>query len=490
MSSGYHVKLADANDFITPGLACVNPVFAAPAPPAEPLSRPALQLSFGDEPLPLRPAVKKAQVSLSDCLACSGCVTSAETVLLQQQSAEKFVSALAAIREHSSPFRVAVVTISAQARASLAARFGLPARDVHLRMAGVLRTKLGVAYVLDASNLAHDISLLEAATEFVARYRDRKAGCLPMLTSACPGWVCYAEKSHEFVLKHLSTAKSAQQVAGVIVKRLVAARLGLSPAHVYHATVMPCPDKKLEAARLDFAADDATDVDCVLTTTELCDVVMHAVSTAALGPTTTLEQPTATLDEAVHALGVTDLDPSGGIEPMGELGFSGEEAASGGSGGYLAYVFRYAAFELFGAVVPPGPLPFRTGRNADTWSLELQLDGRVELRFTAAYGFRNVQDVVRKMKRGACAFDFVEIMACPMGCANGGGQLPGDAHNVRKVLDAVTYRAPLSNPSLAMFYREFVRAVPYSDEARKLLHTEFHAVRKPDTDEAIAAAEW
>jgi iron only hydrogenase large subunit-like protein len=156
---------------------------------------------------------------------------------------------------------------------------------------------MGVARVLDTT-ASRDLSLLESCEEFVSRYRNAKhaavtntpppspADVLPVLTSACPGWVCYAEKTHGgAVLNHVSAVKSPQQVMGCIVKRKIAAELGVPASAVFHATVMPCFDKKLEASREDFAMDDlgenVREVDCVLTTGEVAEMIAVAAGLGA-----------------------------------------------------------------------------------------------------------------------------------------------------------------------------------------------------------------
>jgi iron only hydrogenase large subunit-like protein len=231
------------------------------------------------------------KVTLHDCLACSGCITSAETVLLQHQSTDELLQKL------SAPGVRVVISLSPQSRASLAALHGLsPSQALH-KLTAFLKG-LGVAYVLDTT-FSRDMSLLETACEFVQRYRARQqaageqaageqaageqaageqaageqaageqaahssapngavsmdvdppaqpaagqdqqdqqqqAGPLPMLASACPGWVCYAEKTHgHYVLPYISSSKSPQAVMGSLVKRHLAARWSVQPSDIYH----------------------------------------------------------------------------------------------------------------------------------------------------------------------------------------------------------------------------------------------------------------
>ena len=416
---------------------------------------------------------KAAKVSLSDCLACSGCVTSAETVLLKQQSAQEFISTCRAIRsgQHKS-FKMIAVTISPQVRASFAVKFSCSPQMAFAKICGFLRRECGIEFVLDGGSLPSDVGQLEVAREFVSRFRQgqgRKKN-VPMLTSSCPGWVCYAEKTHGHVLPYMSEAKSPQQIAGSVIKRHLLATKGLQPNEVYHATVMQCPDKKLEGARKEFwmGADETfAEVNCVLTATELCDVMLE------VGQSNDLEQYFMNLPCEESMVCTNDLE-----RMFGALQTS-EEPKAGGSGGLCAYVFRYAAHELFGVSIPPdSSLPFKPGRNPDTWTLELEMDGATVLRFAASYGFRNIQDVVRRVKNGTASAHFVEVMACPGGCTNGGGLLlPSDKEasvaNKRALSEAVS-RAMEQIPRRLVGDNPLVREVIENNP--ESLKTTFNAV--------------
>jgi iron only hydrogenase large subunit-like protein len=236
---------------------------------------------------------------------------------------------------------------------------------------------------------------------------------MPLLTSACPGWVCYAEKTQgDFVLPYISAVKSPQQMMGMLTKygphldaagaTAAAGSTALPPNKVYHVAVMPCYDKKLEASREDFYSDvfQTRDVDCVITTGEL-ETMMQDRGVTEWG-----ELPEVAVDTLAPG-----LDSTAGAAVHG----------GGGSGGYLEYVFRRAARELFG--VEDAAIEYESRRNPDFREVKLTVDGDVKLRFASAYGMKSIQTVMRQVKRGTCKFHFIEIMACPKGCNNGGGQL-------------------------------------------------------------------
>jgi iron only hydrogenase large subunit-like protein len=155
-----------------------------------------------------------------------------------------------------------IISVSPQSRASLAVRYKLTPSVVHRKLAFFFKS-IGVSHTLDTA-FSRDISLLESAREFVDRYK-AKSG--PMLSSACPGWICYAEKTHPNLISYISTTKSPQQVMGAIVKSYIPRKLAVKG--IFHASVMPCFDKKLEASRDDFVVDGERDVDCVVGTAEI-----------------------------------------------------------------------------------------------------------------------------------------------------------------------------------------------------------------------------
>ena len=279
--------LSGSGDFISPSLACVKPMQIDKTKPNRVLRLEGLQDDDGAQPAPI------AKVTLNDCLACSGCITSAETVLVTQQSITEFMRCLNGSAH-------VVISLSPAARAAIATHCGLSLREAHGRLTGFFKS-LGCHRVLD-NGLASDLSLLQTAAEFVHRFRSCAAaasasgngagvgGCvtsgaaivrdadalpLPLLSSSCPGWICYAEKVQgAHVLPHLSRVKSSQQIMGTLVKYGYGAERGLPPQSIYHVSIMPCFDKKLEASRDDFfnpaaGADGSRDVDCVLSSAEV-----------------------------------------------------------------------------------------------------------------------------------------------------------------------------------------------------------------------------
>lgn len=389
------------------------------------------------------------KVSLSDCLACSGCVTSAETVLMEQQSVEEFLGQNFS-SEGNQPLggthdrgrgrrrKRLVVTLSPQSTASLAVKYSVKYEEMLEKMCGFFKTHFNARAVCSSTE-ARAASRARYAKEFTER-KSKSSGLLPMIASACPGWVCYAEKTENALrdVNLLAKAKSPQAIAGTFAKKGRRAAFSEDTEEeeeAYHVSVMPCFDKKLEASRREFKTkregdvlgqgkdddvDSVNETDCVLTTTEVVEL---------------LEKKCNIVDEA----GVRSL-PSAKIDSMFASWFRTEDmmdveedeqedallppAFAATSGAYLEYVFRKAARDLYGVDLRGKDLEYKTLTNADMREVELKIEGEVKLKFLLAYGFRNVQNVTRALKREPNKWDFVEMMACPSGCANGGGQVP------------------------------------------------------------------
>ena len=236
------LQISDINDFITPSLECIKPV-EMEKPVKKPGGRAAIKIEADgyyqvDETSGEEVRLKKAEITLNDCLACSGCITSAETVLISQQSKDELYKVLAENSEISSgggEGKVIVVSVSPQSVASLAAKNSLEMTQC-LRKLTAFFKQLGCHRVFD-TNVARNFSLAEMGKEFVERIRTGSKHT-PMLTSACPGWICYAEKTHgNFILPYISKTKSPQQMMGSIVKSMYSKKLGKNPNDIYHVTV-------------------------------------------------------------------------------------------------------------------------------------------------------------------------------------------------------------------------------------------------------------
>ncbi|XP_011503409.1 PREDICTED: probable cytosolic Fe-S cluster assembly factor CPIJ010948 [Ceratosolen solmsi marchali] len=417
--------------------------------------------------------LQKVEITLSDCLACSGCITSAESVLVTQQSQEEllkvFQEKIENLQHSKDNVKFIVVSLSIQPILSLAERYKLTAKDAALKLSGFFKS-MGADMVLDMS-VADDFSLLESAKEFVERYKCSKEGLnnkLPMLACSCPGWVCYAEKTHgNFILPYLSKTKSPQQIMGSLVKYHLASSKGLSPEQVYHITLMPCYDKKLEASREDFynSLKKTRDVDCVITAIELEQMLTQQEKNLEDFDKGEIEKPFQVPEQLTDVL----------------LGHQGS-----GSGGYADFIFHYAAKHLFEE--SDAKLEYKSLKNPDFQEAVLERNGKVILRFAIANGFRNIQNLVQKLKRGKSPYDYVEVMACPMGCLNGGAQIRSqDGMQPRELaskLEIEYHKLPKSDPKQNMLLKHLYDVWlegENSEKASAFLQTEYHEIEKMNT---------
>ncbi|XP_060642526.2 cytosolic iron-sulfur assembly component 3 [Anolis sagrei] len=463
------LQLTDLDDFIGPSQDCIKPI-KVDKKPGKAIAK--IRIEDDGTYVQVDPdgrsrKLEKAKITLNDCLACSGCVTSAESVLVAQQSHEELLRVLDANKTLDPASRkLVVVSVSPQSRASLAARFQLTPLDTAKKLTAFFK-RLGVDFVFDTT-FSRNFSLIESQREFVQRFRRRTEdkGALPMLAAACPGWICYAEKTHgSFILPYISTAKSPQQVMGSLVKSHFAEQQHVAPSQIYHVAVMPCYDKKLEASRPDFFLQEhqTREVDCVITTGEVLKL---------------LEQEGGSLSEVEPA--PLDAIFSDLSEDRLLKGHSG-----GGSGGYLEHIYKHAAKELFGIQVEE--IQYKTLKNKDFQEVALEKDGETLLLFALAYGFRNIQNVVQKLKRGKSPYHYIEVMACPSGCLNGGGQIKAEGETskdllqeVESVYESVPPEDPETNRTVADLYEQWLGS-PSLERIREALHTQYHAVERANT---------
>ncbi|XP_019781240.2 cytosolic iron-sulfur assembly component 3 isoform X2 [Tursiops truncatus] len=478
------LQLTDLDDFIAPSQDCIKPMRVDKRPGSG-----VAKIHVEDDGSYFQVSqdggtkkLERAKISLDDCLACSGCVTSAETVLITQQSHEELRKVLGANKMVApDQQRLVVISVSPQSRASLAVRFQLNPTDTARKLTAFFK-KIGAHYVFDTA-FSRNFSLLESQWEFVRRFRaqaDSKQA-LPVLTSACPAGnrdilqneprLQWSGPTHRTVLPAVPVLSPPPQpllLGPGSCTTAVFSTQHLTPDKIYHVTVMPCYDKKLEASRPDFFSQEhqTRDVDCVITTGEVFKL---------------LEEEGVSLSELESAPLDSLCSSVSAQEPTSHQG--------GGSGGYLEHVFRHAAQELFGIHVTE--VTYRPLRNKDLQEVTLEREGQVLLHFAAAYGFRNIQNLVQKLKRGRCPYHYVEVMACPAGCLNGGGQLkapdmPGKEllQQVERLYSMVRTEAPEDVPGVQELYGHWLQGEG-SEQASRLLHTSYHAVEKAGSSLSI-----
>lgn len=389
------VRLENLNDFIQPSTTCIKPV----------------------EKKQAGLVAKVSDISLSDCLACSGCITSAESVLVAQQNYEELFKVINE-NKTSKINKEIVVSLSLQSISSLAHKYNLEVQDAAGRIASFF-VSLGCQRVYDI-NLARHLALIESYEEYRKKCTSRRAAGdesnkIPIISSICPGWICYAEKTNgELVIPHLSRVRSPQQIMGSLLKRNCRTKDGvpLNRDSIYHVTLMPCFDKKLEASRQDFKdpIDGSMDVDCVLTPIELEEILNSEEVT------------------------LSDFSPRK-LDLLMETGFEFDSPLTSHfgsvSGGYAENILVSEARNILKKQNKScdnleSQLKYSYFKNSDF--IEVSLDGVSEEtneqlpKMAIVNGFRNIQTVVQRLKRKALKYDYIEIMACPSGCINGGAQ--------------------------------------------------------------------
>jgi len=383
-------------------------------------------------------------LNVSSCVNCGQCIMVCPTGALREQSSIKEV--LAAL---SDPERHVVVQHAPSISVTLGEEFGMkPGTDVDGLLTAALR-RLGFARVFDTSFSA-DLTIMEEASELV--HRLRTGGVLPMMTSCSPGWIKFVEQFYPDMIPNLSTCKSPQQMLGALIKSLYATRMGLAPAKVFSVAIMPCVAKKFEAGRPEMAAAGLADVDAVLTTRELARILRR------------------------RGLDLKSLEPEPADSPFGGRSTAGK--IFGASGGVMEAAVRTAHYLLTGQHM--AELEVRAVRGLEGTKEARVTVGDVELAVAVVSGLGNARRLLEAVRGGHRSLHFIEVMTCPGGCVNGGGQPIGlVADNVRARLASLyridaqaSIRTSYSNPMIKRVYAEYL-GEPLGDRSHQLLHTHY-----------------
>ena len=382
----------------------------------------------------------------SDCSFCGQCITHCPTGALRARDDTSLVYAALA-----NPEIKTVVQVAPAVRAAWGEYFGLSQEKatVH-RLAAALR-KIGFKYVFD-TNFTADMTVMEEGSELIYRLKHRDEYKWPMFTSCCPGWVRFVKGQYPELIDNVSTAKSPQQMLGAITKSVFAEKMGIDPHKLFVVSIMPCVSKKSECAQPnqnDACGDQ--DVDVSLTTRELVRL---------------LRADHITLD-------LLEEEPLDG--PFGTS--TGAAVIFGATGGVCDAALRSAYYLVSG--VNPDPDAFTGVRGVKGWKEAVfNIPGFGPLRVAVVSGLGNARQLVEHIQRGEAQYDFVEVMACPGGCAGGGGQpiydgceLAGQRGETLWQLDRnQALRFSHENPDVRKLYAEHLQK-PLSHTAHKLLHT-------------------
>ena len=389
----------------------------------------------------------------ADCALCGQCVTHCPVGALRARDDTQ--RAFALLNDKS---LTTVVQIAPAVRAAWGESLGLSREEATVKRLVAALRRMGFQYIFD-TNFSADLTIMEEGSEFLQRLGEPGKYAWPMFTSCCPGWVRFLKSQYPDMVKNLSTAKSPQQMFGAVTKSYFAERIGVDPHKIRCISVMPCMAKKAECALpvMNDACGDP-DVDLVLTTREI-DRMIRAEH----------------ID--VHALKEEEFD-----SPLG-VG-SGAAVIFGATGGVMEAALRSAYFLVTGE--NPDADAFEDVRGMDGWKESEFMLGETKLKVAVAHGLGNARKLIEALRRGEVSYDFVEVMACPGGCAGGGGQPIHDGEELGEVRGKRLYaldganalRFSHENPSVQKCYEDYLGS-PLSHRAHELLHTDHYAWKMP-----------
>ena len=385
------------------------------------------------------------------CVSCGQCTVVCPTgALVERDDTAKVWAALA------DPDKYVVVQTAPAVRAALGEEFGMPiGTNVEGKMVAALR-RLGFDKVFD-TDAGADVTIVEEAHELVERIQN--GGVLPMITSCSPGWVKFAELYYPEQLANLSTCKSPQQMFGGLLKTYYAEKMGIDPAKIVSVSVMPCTAKKFEVGREEMNENGNMDVDISITTRELARMIERAGIKFNFLPDEEFDDPMGTDTGAAVIFGAT--------------------------GGVMEAALRTANDWLTGT--SNDAVEFHEVRGTKGLKEATYTINGMEIKVAVASGIANANYVMDQIKAGTAPWTFVEIMCCPGGCVNGGGQ-PVQPASVLNVFDikamrakalydqdaAMTLRKSHESPFVKAVYDEYLGSYG-SHKAHDILHTEYVA---------------
>lgn len=388
----------------------------------------------------------------SDCVYCGQCVTHCPTGALVARDDTGRV--LDAIEDKD---RITVVQVAPAVRSAWAESFGLSrAFASPKRMAAAFR-RLGFDYVFD-TNFTADLTIMEEGSEFLERFTHKDKYRWPMFTSCCPGWIRFVKSQYPEFTGNLSTAKSPQQMFGALAKSYFAGKENMDPFKIFSVSVMPCSAKKSECelpTMKSACGDPINDVDVVITTREF-DRMLHMRGIVPAG------------------LPEEDFD-----SPLGAG--TGAAVIFGATGGVMDAALRSAYYLVTGT--NPDADAFTEVRGRDGWKeATFNIPGAGDVRVAVVSGLANARKLIEAVKHGKAEYDFVEVMACPGGCAGGGGQpivARTEMADVRgEVLWKLDRESPVryshENPEVLTLYSEYL-GKPLGEKSHHLLHTDHDA---------------
>ena len=384
------------------------------------------------------------------CTFCGQCVTHCPTgALTVRDDSNRVLKALA------DPNKVTVVQVAPAVRVAWAEFMEIdPEIATTGRMVAALKA-MGFDYVFD-TNFTADLTIMEEGSEFLQRFTHRGKYRWPMFTSCCPGWVRFLKTQFPGYVDNLSSAKSPQQMFGAVAKSYFAEKIGVDPKNIFVVSIMPCSAKKAEAElpTMKDACGDP-DVDLVLTTREMCRMLRSDLIVPE------------------------DLEEAEFDSPLGSG--TGAAVIFGATGGVMDAALRSAYYLVTGK--NPNPDAFTQVRGSKPWKeATFNIPGAGDVRVAVVSGLGNTRQLMEAIDEGEVDYDFVEVMACPGGCAGGGGQPIHEGIEMAAArgdalwnLDAKSQiRFSHENPDVQALYQEYLKN-PLGEKSHHLLHTDHSA---------------
>ena len=388
-------------------------------------------------------------LSYVSCVSCGQCINACPTgALTEKDCTQDDIDAI------NDPDKIVIVQTAPAVRAALGEEFGMPiGTNVEGKMVAALR-RLGFDKVFD-TDFGADMTIMEEATEFI--HRVQNGGKLPIITSCSPGWVKFCEHYFPNLIENLSTCKSPQQMTGALIKTWYAEKEGIDPSKIVSVSVMPCVAKKFEIMRNDEAAAGLPDVDISISTRELARMIKMAQLNFARLPE-------------------EDFDPAMGVS-------TGAATIFGATGGVLEAALRTAADVLEGT--DHANVEYKEIRGTKGFKEAVYKVAGMDVKVAVVSGLNNANELLKKIESGEADYHIVEVMCCPGGCVNGGGQ-PIQPSTVRSFTDikalrakalydedaAKTLRKSHLNPVVKECY-EWMGGEPGCHKAHELLHTSY-----------------
>ncbi len=388
----------------------------------------------------------------SPCIKCGQCSAHCPVGAIYER--DQTLEVWNALRD---PEKHCVVQIAPAVRVAIGEAFGLPPGTLMTGETYAGLRRLGFKAVFD-TNYSADVTIMEEGSEFIHRFT--KGGVLPLITSCCPSWTDWMEKYAQDFMDNFSSAKSPQQMLGVLSKTYYAEKMGIDPSKIFMVSIMPCTAKKYEISRSEtMSASGYQDVDVAITTRELARMFKSA------------------------GIDFTKLEKEEADSILGD--YTGAGTIFGVTGGVMEAALRTAYCLITGEPQPPA-INFESVRGMEgVKEAEIDIKG-TKVRIAVAHQMGNIEQVLNAVREDRKAgrkprYDFIEVMACRGGCIGGGGQPAGATDAIRKARTAGLYaddekctiRMSHLNPQVQKLYADYI-GKPLSEKAHKLLHNHYH----------------